>query len=1261
MNKSIFAILITVFMLVGKAYSQKVLLPFGQFTQEPWVASHFYAPKGSDAPVDNWYATDFDDSGWAAIEGPISTKNGLSFFATSWESTNGTYWVRRHFSGEGVDNYSFVYLYIYHNDGCEIYLNGSQIYNSDKYFNTMVTVSLTEDMRSLINRGDNVLAMKVSDSRGGQAFLDLGLTATNELILANPDFDNNLDGWTRTGSGIQRGGQNYNSVARCLSNAPFDFHQTVTGNKGLYRLRVQAFEGVEDDYLDALYNKYLTDQSTFSYIYVGGNRHLVKNIYDEATSQNIYSSVGSGYYETPDFHFIPTAMNSVSLAYRDGLYENEMFAYIDATSFDVGIAKEQTTNASFWTVFDNFRLEYISEGTLETLVNSISSVAQKPMESGCRERLAHLSAELKAANGYEAKGRLLAAMSDDYVAALVSARQYALVSESIDTLQQHLATGSMMCPATITEVKDLITGTKTRLQSGTIPTSDVRDVVDLLNELNRRLSYTFVDVVVSEPGTLGDGVLKYVENFSDVQSIKISGTLNEADINNLQKRLIELREIDLTDLNMTVMPERLFYQRSKIEIVRFPTRLTAIGQRAFSDCDNLRQVLLPEGLTTLGEYAFYSCDNNKYVRLPSSLKAVSENAFYANVRLKQIDFAEGLSLISYGAFYRCTALRSLHFPSTLRYIASDAFMECRWLSDLSLNEGLYQIADNAFKNCDALTEVTLPSSLVLANESPFDHCDNLKKVTCLSIEPPYMTDQIPYGLSMEGRELYVPAIAINAYKQSIGWDKFQTIQPHDILPQHINVIGDVRLSLPDDLPADYKPTMDIIHDRMWSYNEYQYGHLTVTGESLLSLSHFSMVWDPNIAYETGNNYSYTTLINNSQIRSDSIAVTVFLRNNRWNFVSFPFDVKVAEITPTESGTTSWTIRRYDGQRRANGESGSTWVKLGANDIMEAGKGYILQANRYDGNSQYYSGLNFKALNNGNKNNIFLAADANVPLKEYNGEFAHNRSWNLVGNPYPCYYDTRFLAYSSPITVWNVDRETYNAYSPLDDTYVLCPGESFFVQCPKGVEGIGFDKSGRQASSKVRDSEASRATTMAGSQRTIVNLLIGTAPGAVTDRTRVVLNDAASIQYEMDKDASKFISAETSVPQIYTVSDGVDYAINERPVADGIARLAFRAATDGRYAIALASDIEGYRLTLEDTYTGHTALLTEATPYTFDAKAGTDRSRFILHFTGETVHISERTAVLPSSLPIYTTSGVRVAFPSRKGLYIQGGKKVIINK
>ena len=71
------------------------------------------------------------------------------------------------------------------------------------------------------------------------------------------------------------------------------------------------------------------------------------------------------------------------------------------------------------------------------------------------------------------------------------------------------------------------------------------------------------------------------------------------------------------------------------------------------------------------------------------------------------------------------------------------------------------VADNSFYDCDALTEITLPSSLVLAYASPFDYCDNLRKVTCLSIEPPYMTDQIPYGMDMEGRELYVPALSLN--------------------------------------------------------------------------------------------------------------------------------------------------------------------------------------------------------------------------------------------------------------------------------------------------------------------------------------------------------------------------------------------------------------------------------------------------------------------------------------------------------------------
>ncbi|MCR4918640.1 MAG: leucine-rich repeat protein, partial [Prevotella sp.] len=687
-----------------------------------------------------------------------------------------------------------------------------------------------------------------------------------------------------------------------------------------------------------------------------------------------------------------------------------------------------------------------------------------------------------------------------------------IIAEKIVHVQEVAAANNNINNALLAEANNYIA----KINAGQYDKSKGSEVIAKLDEYATRLAYLHLDIAVPVQGAMGDSILSKVENFVDVQSIKISGTLNDADLSTIQSRLSQLREIDMTDINLTTLPNRLFYQRSLLEVVKlpsaltsigeyafyqcyglkhinFPTSLTAIYRYAFSECDNLQEVILPEGLTTMGEGTFYSCDNNKYVKLPSSLATISSDAFYYNVSLKDIDFAEGLTHIEYNAFSDCYALNNLIFPSTLYYIGNNAFAYNRALSDIEFNEGLFQIADNAFDDCDALTEVTLPSSLVLANESPFDYCDNLKKVTCLSIEPPYMTDQIPYGLSMDGRELYVPALSINTYKQTTGWDKFPTILPIDYLPENITVLGNLKLTLPETIPADYKPNVSIIYNSKggW-YNEY--GSLTVNGDGVLSISDFSMLWDPAYEYDYyDRNQNYCSLLNNSHLRSDNVNIDIDTRNNIWTFITLPFDVKVSEIETTASGTTNWIIRKYDGQKRAQGETSDTWIKMTDSDILQAGEGYIIQGSRYIGNDwQSWSRFHFNAINNANKNNIFRAADVTVTLNEYESEFAHNRSWNFIGNPYPCYYDTRFMDFEAPITVWNMRNNTYEAYSPADDSYILCPGEAFFVQRPIDNGNIVFSKEGRQTNRDVRAMEApahanAHRAGAANATRTIVNL------------------------------------------------------------------------------------------------------------------------------------------------------------------------------
>ena len=469
------------------------------------------------------------------------------------------------------------------------------------------------------------------------------------------------------------------------------------------------------------------------------------------------------------------------------------------------------------------------------------------------------------------------------------------------------------------------------------------------------------------------------------------------------------------------------------------------------------------------------------------------------------------------------------------------------------------------------------------------------------------------------------------------------------------------MTLPETIPADYKPNVDIIHDSKGS-SYLNYGSLTVNGEGTLSMSSFQMYWDPNYQYVYNDrNQNYCSLVNNSHLRADNVDILSYPRNDRWNFISFPYNVKMSEIAPIAEGTTNWVVRRYDGEKRAAGETSSTWVRLGSDDILEAGKGYILQSSRYIGNNwQEYSGFKVPAIDDAHKNDIFLADNAVVKLNEYESEFAHNRSWNLIGNPYPCYYDTRFMDFDAPITVWNMNNNTYTAYSPADDSCVRLPGEAFFVQRPVDSESITFSKEGRQTNRTARTIEASAQSRAAAltTPRTVINLTL--SDDTSTDRTRVVVNEAATMDYEISRDANKFFSLDPTTPQLYSVNGDIEYAINERPMNDGKFQIMARITTDGIYTIALGNTVEGYEVILEDNTTGKRTVLNKEN-YVFNVEQGNTLCQFTLYLqpiapTGiDGIEDADNT----NGENLYRIDGIKAEGSARGGLYIKGNKKVII--
>ena len=765
-------------------------------------------------------------------------------------------------------------------------------------------------------------------------------------------------------------------------------------------------------------------------------------------------------------------------------------------------------------------------------------------------------------------------------------------------------------------------------------------------------------------------------------------------------RAKQLQEVHLPD-SLTSLGSYAFEYCRSLRTVKIPTKLKEIPSNTFNGCKSLQSVELHDSITGFGSYSFNNCDLRE-ITLPKSTTWVGQRAFAENTNLSKVTFNEGLIDIGVYAFQN-TAIDTLNCPSTLRNIRNSAFAGCRNLRQINLNEGLTRIEIYALANNKA-TEIVLPSSLEYCAGGAFDDCDSLVTIEARSVMPPNTNGCPLTSADLTKAVLYVPVWSLAEYQLATGWNQFYTFRTSDFMPQYVKVNKDFYFTLRDELDPDYRPDIELtvtnnqITDSQGN-SDYQHGNLTISGRSKLAVNNFSMVLSPYAKYSYEQNYYYnennrylrpTSLIVKGEMRAENVTINLWNATNRWQFVSFPFDVKVSDIVPVDS-TTSWVIRGHSGAERAAGNTAAVWQNLSADDVLQAGKGYIMQCYKPSNNSRSMnkgSFVPFKMDFNDNSSSevaqftvrpltttvnrqqIFNADNRTVALEEHLAEFEHNRSWNLIGNPYPSYFDTRFLDFGAPFMVWNSNNQNYEAYSPVDDSYILAPAEAFFVQRPVDQENITFLKDGRQtdryartlveeepasAPQRIRAAYDSNAHTAA--QRTVFNITLA-KDGQQADRTRVVINEAATMQYALSRDAAKFTGTEPAVSQIFTINGATRYAINERPLNNGQAQLGLHFGTDGTYTIGLSNQPDG-QVTLEDRLTGTKLQLNGTAGYSFTAKAGDSTDRFVLHFDAVATGINAATTnEADRNDDTYTLDGRKVNNPTAPGLYIKGGKKVI---
>ena len=146
-----------------------------------------YNSDMADAENANWASEEEDEDDWISGVGPFSNDANI-FLTTEWPSQERPILVRRHFSLSDAEisplAESSVKLLCSYDENPKVYLNGSLIWQSDGWNdNKYATITLSDEHKKLLHKGDNVLAVSLTQGGGG-GHIDYGLIMEHEISFS---------------------------------------------------------------------------------------------------------------------------------------------------------------------------------------------------------------------------------------------------------------------------------------------------------------------------------------------------------------------------------------------------------------------------------------------------------------------------------------------------------------------------------------------------------------------------------------------------------------------------------------------------------------------------------------------------------------------------------------------------------------------------------------------------------------------------------------------------------------------------------------------------------------------------------------------------------------------------------------------------------------------------------------------------------------------------------------------------------------------
>ncbi len=249
---------------------------------------------------------------------------------------------------------------------------------------------------------------------------------------------------------------------------------------------------------------------------------------------------------------------------------------------------------------------------------------------------------------------------------------------------------------------------------------------------------------------IGDHAFKNCSSLKTINNVPAGLT----DINEWCFESTALESVDLSNTNVTIMKDGVFYNNKSLTSIQLPNKLENFWDKAFYGCKVLNNIVMPstvkgiynnvfegcealsnvtfnDSYTILGHHVFKNCPLAA-VTFPKTLGSIGEWAF-EGTKLKTVDLSNTqITSLPNGSFYNCQKLNDVKLPIALTDIGECAFYQST-IASITFPSSLQKIDAWAFQ-CTQLTNVVIPTKTGHIGDGAFSDNANLKTVVVNGLE-----------------------------------------------------------------------------------------------------------------------------------------------------------------------------------------------------------------------------------------------------------------------------------------------------------------------------------------------------------------------------------------------------------------------------------------------------------------------------------------------------------------------------------------------